>query len=240
LIHHIVNGAMPECILFFYVGTKYMRALVTNDENSQAVREFRKRLAEIAFSSEDLEWGFPDGERAIHPTYSMNTHLGVIQVGVPNKSWNTRVPHLIRFKKEQGPPSPDVEINIPLEHDRKVSGLYVQSDSEYWLCSRGSFTSYRGQIRRELAFSHFDKWLIQIDDMAKPTSVILVCSLASAKLADDIATFVDAVRKLKSLHKSGEESFEATASDSLRTAVSVWGGRARVRGYEERRGWGCE
>lgn len=199
-----------------------MRALETKGENSRAVRNFRKRLKEVAFKLEDLEWGFPNGLRAVYPTYSINTHLGEIQVGVP-KSWNTRVPHLIRFTKEHGPPSPDVEINIPIDHDRKVSGLYVQSDNEYWLCSRGSFTSYRGQIKREFTFSYFDKWLIQVDDMDKLANVIPVCSLASPTLANDIATFVSAVQELKQLHKDGEGQPEATVSGGSSPPSHGWG-----------------
>ncbi len=76
-----------------------MRALETKKENSRAVRSFRERLKEIAFRSDNLEWGFPNGERGDYPTYSISTYLGVIQVGVP-KSWSTRVPHLIRFRKD--------------------------------------------------------------------------------------------------------------------------------------------
>jgi hypothetical protein len=200
-----------------------MHALETKKENSQAVMAFRERLKEVAFRLENFEWGFPNGERGVYPTYSIHTHLGEIQVGVP-ESWSNRAPHLIRFKKEQGPPSPDVEINIPMEHDRKVSGLYVQADSEYWLCSRGSFTSYRGQIKRDYTFSHFNKWLIEIDDKARSAYVIPVCSLASPTLANDIATFARAVQELKRLHKAGEESSEGTISgEPPSTTTNVWG-----------------
>jgi hypothetical protein len=206
-----------------------MRALETKEENSLAVKNFRKRLKDVAFKLEEMEWGFPNGERADYPTYSIKTRLGEIQVGVP-KSWSTRVPHLIRFTKEQGPPSPDVEINIPIEHNRKVSGLYVQSGNEYWLCSRGSFTSYRGQIKREFTFSHFDKWLIQIDDMGKSTNVIPVCSLASPTIANDIVTFVAAVQELKQLHKGGEEQSETIVSGMSPSSSHGWGAGTEFEG----------
>lgn len=206
-----------------------MRALDTKEENSRAAKSFRERLKDVAFKLEDMEWGFPNGDRVVYPTYSIMTHLGEIQVGVP-KSWDTRVPHLIRFTKEQGPPSPDVEINIPIEHDRKVSGLYVQTGNEYWLCSRGSFTSYRGKIKREFTFTHFDKWLIQIDDMGKTANVIPVCSLASPTIANDIATFVAAVQELKQLHKSGEEQPEAVASGTSPPSIHGWGAGTEFEG----------
>lgn len=177
-----------------------MHALETKEENSRAVNKFRERLHEIAHNLTDMEWGFPNGDRHIYPTYSIQTYLGEIQIGVP-EFWNTTVPHLIRFTKEQGPPSPDVEINIPSEHNRKVSGVYVQSGNENWLCSRGSFTAFRGQIKRDFTLKHFEKWIIQIDDKNKPANVILVCSINSPKIADDIATFVAAVMELKKLYK---------------------------------------
>lgn len=199
-----------------------MRALNKKNENSRAVKTFRERLKVVASKLEDMEWGFPNGGRERYPTYSISTHLGEIQVGVP-KSWNTRVPHLIRFTNEQGPPSPDVEINIPIEHDRKVSGLYVNTGNEYWLCSRGSFTSYRGQIKREFTFTHFDKWLVQIDDMGKLADVIPVCSLASPTIANDIATFVAAIQELKRLHRGGGEQSETVLSGTSPSSIHSWG-----------------
>jgi len=206
-----------------------IRALETKKENSRAIRNFRERLKEIAFRSNNLEWGFPNGERGIYPTYSIGTYLGEIQIGVP-KSWNTRVPHLIRFRKDQGPPSPDVEINIPIEHDRKISGLYVESDGEYWLCSRGSFTSYRGQIKRDFTFSYFDKWLIQIQDKSKTASVIPVCSIASPTLANDIGSFVAAVQELKRLHKAAEEPLGGSTSNAGKSTIVGWGSGKEFEG----------
>src|SRR3546814_11853877 len=84
----------------------FMQALHSKKESLRAVKRFRERLKEIAFNFEELEWGFPNGERPVYPTYSVHTHLGDLQIGVP-ASWDTRIPHLIRFTKEQGPPSPE-------------------------------------------------------------------------------------------------------------------------------------
>jgi hypothetical protein len=176
-----------------------------------------------------MEWGFPNGDRAIFPTYSIQTHLGEIQIGVPD-SWGTRVPHLIRFTKEQGTPSPDVEINIPIEHNRKVSGLYINSGKDYWLCSRGSFTSYRGQIKREFTFSHFDKWLVQFDDKGKQASAIPVCALSSPTIANDIATFVAAVLELKSVHKGSGDNFEPAELDIKPSLIHSWGSGSEYEG----------
>jgi hypothetical protein len=182
-----------------------VRTIETAKGNSEALSLFREKLEETSYKQEELEWGFPNGNRADYLTYSIKTHLGELQIGVP-ESWESRIPHLVRFAREQGPPSPDVELNIPVEHNRKISGLYANSNDEIWLCSRGSFTAYRGQIKRDITFSYFDKWLCEIDDAGKSIQVIPVCSLSSPTIANDIATFTASVQELKLLYKdnSGE------------------------------------
>lgn len=190
-----------------------MQTIETYDENSSALSLFRQRLEDISYRQEELEWGFPNGERAEYLTYSIETHLGELQVGVP-ESWESRIPHLVRFAKEQGPPSPDVELNIPTEINRRVSGLYAKSNDEIWLCSRGSFTAFRGQIKRDITLSHFDKWLCEIDDAGKQAQVIPVCSLSSPTMANDIATFTAAVQELKQLYKNQPDQISSSTADN--------------------------
>jgi hypothetical protein len=177
-----------------------MKVLSTVSSVQGAVRAFRKRLEEVATSSAQMEWGFPNGERAVYLTYTLDTRSGQIQVGLPS-SWGTRIPHLIRSVKDQGPPSPDVEINIPPELDRKIAGAYAQSGAETWLCHRGDFTSFRGRISKEKSLAHFTKWLQEVDDSGKATVMIPVVAISSATFADDLGAFVVAVAKLKELHK---------------------------------------
>lgn len=209
----------------------FIRSLETEEENSRAVRSFRQRLKEVASNLTDMEWGFPNGDRHKFPTYSIPTYLGEIQIAVP-KSWDTRVAHLIRFKKEQGPPSSDVEINIPITHDRQVSGLYIKSDNDYLLCSRGSFTSYRGQINREFTFSKFDKWLLKISDKGKLVAVIPVCSISSPTIANDIATFVKAVIELKQAYKATEEQIRTIENTTSPKTIFGWGKGTEFEGIK--------
>jgi len=188
-----------------------MRVLGTRAENLRAIKFFRERLVEIAVKLDELEWGFPNGERAIYPTYTVSTHLGDMQIGVP-KSWESRIPHLFRFVKDQGPPSPDVEVNIPIDHNRNISGLYVVSNGDYFLCSRGGFTSYRGRIKRAYSLTHFEKWLRDVDDQGKTTRVIMVCALSSPQFADDIGSFVASVQDLKMAYKSADPTTQVTTN----------------------------
>lgn len=206
-----------------------MQTIETYDENSSALSLFRKRLECISYHQEELEWGFPNGERAEYLTYSIETHLGELQVGVP-ESWESRIPHLVRFAKEQGPPSPGVELNIPTEINRRVSGLYAKFNDEIWLCSRGSFTAFRGQIKRDIAFSHFDKWLCEVDDAGKRVQVIPVCSLSSSTMANDIATFTAAVQELKKIYKDQPgQLFHSNAEDNS-SQKFPWGSSKEFEG----------
>ena len=200
-----------------------MQTLETSEANQRALELFRKKLKDISYQQEELEWIFPDGDREKYPTYSIKTYRGELQIGIP-KSWKSRIPHLIRFAKEQSPLSPDVELNIPMKHDRGISGLYAENaENEIWLCSRGLFTAYRGRIKRDITFSHFDKWLYNIDDAGKSIQVIPVCSLSSATIADDIADFTAHLQELKRRYKdnSGETISSAQRNEDI--LKSPWG-----------------
>ena len=186
-----------------------MKTLVTPEDNSKALRSFRAKLREIAGKPKELEWRFPNtgGRQGKYPTYLVKTYLGELQIGVPER-WGGRNPHLIRFAQRQGSLSPDVELNIPEKHDRNVSGLYAKhANGEIWLCSRGSFTAFRGRIKREtITLPYFDKWLYEIDDEEELRQIIPVCSLLSPTISSDIATFTIAVQELKKRYKDMKEN----------------------------------
>ena len=180
-----------------------MKTLVTPEDNSKALGLFRRKLKNISYKREKLEWRFPNtgGRQGKYPTYLVKTYLGELQIGVPER-WGGRNPHLIRFAQRQGSLSPDVELNIPKAHNRRVSGLYSKdANGEIWLCSRGSFTAFRGRIPRDISFSYFDKWLYEIDDKGELLQIIRICSLSSPKIFNHIATFTIAVQELKKRYK---------------------------------------
>ena len=191
-----------------------MKTLVTRKGNLDALRVFRNKLREIAGKPKELEWSFPNGSRGEYPTYLVKTYLGELQIGVPER-WEGRNLHLIRFAQKQGPLSPDVELNIPEAHDRKVAGLYVKdANGEIWLCSRGSFTA-GGKIPYDFSFSYFDKWLYKIDDAGKLLQIIPVCSLSSPTIFDEIADFTTAVKELKKKYKGESYKIISPPKNSL-------------------------
>lgn len=179
-----------------------------------AIQKFRKIIKEASFENEVLQWAFPNGEKANLKTYKLNTRYGTLGVGIPKDQWNTRVPHLFTLSLNASTISPDVEINIPLTLDRRVSGVYVKKGDDIWLCSRGMFTAYRGKIKRELTFAHFDKWLLDVDDASKTAYIIPIAALTSPDIANQIANFVLSVNELKEKYKN-EDIEEVSPTNSV-------------------------
>jgi hypothetical protein len=174
-----------------------MRKILTKDtEIKKSISIFRSILAKTAIEKKKREWTFPNGERDTFETFSLNTTEGTLLVGIHDR-WNNRVPHLFCLEREGRALSPDVELNIPLGLDRSVSGAYLRDTKDVWLCTRGSFTSFRGKIKREVAFKHFDKWLVDVLDDGKAALVIPVASVSSPTMVEDLAQFVQAVISLK-------------------------------------------
>ena len=178
------------------------RIIESKRDTSRALQKFREIIASVSGEPERVEWGFPNGDRAMFMTYTFNTAHGPLQIGIPDR-WNNRLPHLLRFAKESGPPSPDVELNIPSELDRKVSGVYVETDKSIWIGTRGNFTAFRGKIPREIAFNYFKKWLIDVNDGNRQAQIIPIVSFDSPSICNDLGEFVRSVIELKQLHKQG-------------------------------------
>lgn len=172
-----------------------------------------------------MEWAFPNGETAICITYFVETDLGELLVAVP-KEWKSRNAHLFALNHDGSALAPDVEINIPLGLDRKVSGAYVQSGNNVLICHRGGFTAYRGKIPKEYSLAYFNKWLISVTDGDSESSLISITSLESNSLANDIAEFVFAVLEMKTQFKSGE------STTTNRVRCSNWRDGAEFEGVK--------
>jgi len=181
-----------------------MKSIITDKKTiSSSIAAFKRQIASLAEAEQSIEWAFPNGEKEVCTTYSIATDLGGLLVAVPKK-WNGRQPHLFALNYEGGTLAPDVEINIPDELDRRVSGAYVQSGDNILICHRAGFTAYRGKIPKEVSFAYFEKWLVSVEDDDREASLISVASLESNSLANDIAEFVSAVSEMKAQFKSGE------------------------------------
>jgi hypothetical protein len=128
-----------------------------------------------------------------------------------------RVMHLFHLDRDEGVLTPDVELNVPAMLDRKSSGVYLRDGKHLLLATRGGFSAYRGRIARELVFRHFDKWLIDARDGDGVTPVIPVAALTSPALGDDLIEFVQAVVRLKAVHKHGGDIRYAWRDDDARS-----------------------
>mgnify|MGYP000870985250 CR=1 FL=1 len=181
-----------------------MKTIISNrSEASSAVAKFKRCAESAATGSRVTEWAFPNGEKAKCETYTVQTVLGELLVAIPKK-WNDRQAHLFALNHPGGALAPDVEINIPDTLDRKVSGAYVKNGKEILICHRGGFTAYRGKIPKEISHAYFSKWMYEVRDGDRDSSMIGVASLGSPSMADDIAEFVAAVSEMKTQFKAGE------------------------------------
>ena len=162
-----------------------------------ALRKFRKRVAFISGKPVNVKWSFPSGNSVVSQTYSFQSGRGEIRMGFPG-IWDGRAVHLFALDPKGNSLVPDVEVNIPLKLDRRVSGVCARNGDEIWLCTRGRFTSHRNPIPVMKTFSHFQPWLVDMIDVDRKTQVIPVAALEDRNLANDIGEFVNAVLALHS------------------------------------------
>lgn len=191
-----------------------MKSVITDNKKlSSSVAAFQRRIASLAQQVRSTEWAFPGGGKAVCTTYTVATDLGELLVAVPEK-WQGRQAHLFALNYGGGTLAPDVEINIPDGLNRRVSGVYVQSDKSVLICHRGGFTAFQGMIPKDVSFAYFNKWLVAVEDADKEAHLISVASLESKSLANDIAEFVSAVKEMKTQFKSGESVSVMTTQTS--------------------------
>lgn len=207
-----------------------MNTILADSDIPKAIAAFRNKLKALGGKPQKLQWAFPSGDSDVFPTYTLIAPNGNVQVGLPEK-WNTRVPHLFRLELKDSPQSPHVEVNIPLSLDRKVAGVYARSRGNYLLCHRGIFTAHRTRIPFETVFNDFGKWLIDVDDGDRVSSVIPVVSLDSETFSEDIVTFVQSVLEMKVRYKEGEQP-------STKKEESTWHQGKEYEGKKQRSGGG--
>ena len=181
-----------------------MREIFTRKRDiAAAVGRFRRAIAAHGASVRKADWEFRDGTHASLSTYAIDTRAGRLLVGLPATA-SDPTPHLFRLDRDEGDLAPDVELNVPLKLDRKYSGVYARAtDGALCLCTRGVFAAYPGRVPRELAFLHFEKWLIDVVDGDAQGRVIPVVVLDSPTLGDDLVEFLGTVMALKSAYKQG-------------------------------------
>lgn len=192
-----------------------------------AIRQFRRLIEDSSFENHVFQWAFPNGEKADVKTYKLRTSSGILGVGIPDRQWNNRIPHLFTLSLDVSPKSPDVEINIPLSLDRRVSGVYVKNGEDIWLCSRGRFTAYRGKIKSDIALAYFDKWLVEVEDGGRTTTIIPVAALTSPDITNQIANFVSSVHELKERYKNTEDDDSALAGTTWNNGYEFEGKKTK-------------
>jgi len=147
---------------------------------------------------------FPGGGETIGTIYSTETSYGKLFIMIPNqKLWNNRVPHLVNLNSINKK-SPDVEINIPLKLDRRVSTCVVKDVNDFLICSRGKLTVYKSAIPKNLTMNYFNKWIIDVYDGDKKIELIPIAALSSPNLSELIAQYVKQVQSIKQEFKKSK------------------------------------
>ena len=179
------------------------KVLIEEREIKDAIKLFRKKIQTELSGPIERDFAFPGGGTTKGKEYHAPTKYGKLTVSFPNDySWNNnRIPHLLNLNPPNGKHSPDVELNIALKLNRNISGCFVKKDNELWVCSRGQFTSYKSAIKKVDAFSHFQKWIITVEDDKKESDIIPIAALSYPSVGDQLANFVNQVKILKQNHK---------------------------------------
>ncbi|POD68321.1 hypothetical protein BKM17_27250 [Pseudomonas syringae group genomosp. 3] len=201
-----------------------MKVITAKTQLRKGTRLLQQALINQAHLQGNRRWAFPGGDRVDCMTYTLQTDLGEMLFAVP-PPWDGRQAHLFKLNHEGGTLFPDAEINIPYEFDRGIFGVLATSAHEQiMLCHRGTFTAYRGRVRRERALQHFQSWLQEVDDNGCWAEMISVTSTDSPSIADDIAEFVLEVKRLKrevKAEKQGDLAIDASPK-LAENAESEW------------------
>ncbi len=177
-----------------------MRVIEQAESIEIAVQKFQEEIKKQSVENEKREWRSPSGNIDNIMTYRLKTACGDLGFGVlklPSKP--NILFHLFSLSWEK-PMVQSVEINVPLELNRRFSGVFVEKEGAIWLCHRGRFTAYRGSIPKEFALSYFNVWA-GVQDGNRKAKIIPIVALTSSDIAKPIAEFILNVQKLKEEYK---------------------------------------
>ena len=179
------------------------KVLIEETEIKGAIELFRKKIQKEFSGPIERDFAFPGGGTTKGNEYHTQTKYGKLTISFPNDYlWNSnRIPHLLNLDPSDGKHSPDVELNIALGLNRNISGCFVRKDNDLWVCSRGKFTSYKSAIKKVKAFSHFQKWLITVEDDKKENEIIPIAALSFPSISEQLSNFVYQVKILKNNYK---------------------------------------
>jgi hypothetical protein len=188
-----------------------MYTVITDlQEINATIKIFRAKLKNFAHKENESTWIFPNGDKIEIPSYQITTESGLLEVGLPNQ-WNNRVPHLFRFFNDTAwPKSPEVEINIADVQGGNASGVFVKSEEDIFICSRGDFTAFRGRIPRETSFLYFPNKIIECNEKSRHTNLINITNIKSPRFIENFAFFIKQIAKLKSDFKNHKTQNPAT------------------------------
>ena len=177
-----------------------LHAIITSKATADALTELEQVLEGAAESSEPISWTFPSGHTAAINTKLLRASAG--KVAVASVDWVNRKAHLVCIPGDSGRLVPDVEINIPKEHARRIAGLFASSkhasDTRIHLLHRGLVNIFRGPIPKQTTLDAFSDLVEDCRDGALVTSVIYVSPVVTAEIGQSLYDFAHRMREHKS------------------------------------------
>jgi hypothetical protein len=174
-----------------------MKTLITDPlEIRRAANQLRGQLEKLGAFIREREIKFPGGMYSDCVEHLLNCSQGKLYA-MFTEDWGERIPFLFSLNPRTKDFTSDVEINFPLGLDRRVNGCFVKEGDKISICHRGRFTKSTSSIPKIVALHYFKESLIPIDDAGKDAQVILISSLGSTNLTDEIVNFLINVKGLK-------------------------------------------
>jgi len=181
-----------------------MKVLTEERGIRNAIGQFRANIKRSFSGPMRVTFTFPGvSEQMAGNQYRQLTEHGELTITFPDEEvLNNRMLHFACLGQDrQGAFSPDVEINIPLGLDRRVTTCCVQGGESVLICSRGRVTAYMAAIKKSITLEFFHDWLIPVLDGRKSIEVIPITTVDSRSLAEDIGRYVRHVKMLKDSFK---------------------------------------
>ncbi|MBK8202613.1 MAG: hypothetical protein IPK68_09965 [Bdellovibrionales bacterium] len=190
-----------------------------------ALASFKSAIRKSCIKLGKRQMMFPGGGVADSvEAFGCTTKHGQLVVGFPDEDWGTRVPIFLNLNPPEKKYAPNVEINIPLEDNRSVSGCFVIDRARHTIvvASRGILTSNKSRISKDLVYAYFKDWLFESTDSDVDSQLISVGVVNSSRLTEDLAEYVAAVNRLKEKIKAGDTKSITTSPKPSGGKTNAW------------------
>jgi len=193
-----------------------LRVLDDTDEVARAQLLFMEKLAKKADKTGKISVGYQGGNQCCTVSWSKNLGMWWVNKPISNRFWNGFGTEKLRWNSGYSHIL-DCEINPPFQGiNRRIAGVFaIDETGELFLLHRGKIGGGRKGIGKDLFLKNYRGKLITVKDGDRLTSLALVGSFESPRFVDQVAIFVNEIKRIKSnVSKNPRTSLSAT-NDSM-------------------------